>query len=275
MSKKKKSNQDGNVYDRIFKENAQYIFIPLIEMELGMKILSYQPLQEKMTKTLEREVDFLYKVEIENQKESLLHIEFQTQNEKDMIFRMQEYHGIIQRKYNLPIHHIVIFLGKGQSNMTDTLQSDMLFRGFKIINLYDLSFDKLLSHQVPEVVLLALLSNHKKERVERILQLIIDKLKQLTNSNFLDSTYAKQLLLLSRLRNLEPEIIKIIEDMPIIYDIEKDTLYKRGHQKGLEKSLVQSILGLHKIGLEKAKIAEGLGISIDKVNLILAENNLE
>ncbi len=275
MSKKKKSNQDGNIYDRIFKENAQYIFIPLIEMELGMKILSYQPLQEKMTKTLEREVDFLYKVEIENQKESLLHIEFQTQNEKDMIFRMQEYHGIIQRKYNLPIHHIVIFLGKGQSNMTDTLQSDMLFRGFKIINLYDLSFDKLLSHQVPEVVLLALLSNHKKERVERILQLIIDKLKQLTNSNFLDSTYAKQLLLLSRLRNLEPEIIKIIEDMPIIYDIEKDTLYKRGHQKGLEKSLVQSILGLHKIGLEKAKIAEGLGISIDKVNLILAENNLE
>lgn len=275
MSKKKKSNQDGNIYDRIFKENAQYIFIPLIEMELGMKILSYQPLQEKMTKTLEREVDFLYKVEIENQKESLLHIEFQTQNEKDMIFRMQEYHGIIQRKYNLPIHHIVIFLGKGQSNMTDTLQSDMLFRGFKIINLYDLSFDKLLSHQVPEVVLLALLSNHKKERVERILQLIIDKLKQLTNSNFLDSTYAKQLLLLSRLRNLEPEILKIIEDMPIIYDIEKDTLYKRGHQKGLEKSLVQSILGLHKIGLEKAKIAEGLGISIDKVNLILAENNLE
>lgn len=275
MSKKKKSNQDGNIYDRIFKENAQYIFIPLIEMELGMKILSYQPLQEKMTKTLEREVDFLYKVEIENQKESLLHIEFQTQNEKDMIFRMQEYHGIIQRKYNLPIHHIVIFLGKGQSNMTDTLQSDMLFRGFKVINLYDLSFDKLLSHQVPEVVLLALLSNHKKERVERILQLIIDKLKQLTNSNFLDSTYAKQLLLLSRLRNLEPEIIKIIEDMPIIYDIEKDTLYKRGHQKGLEKSLVQSILGLHKIGLEKAKIAEGLGISIDKVNLILAENNLE
>lgn len=275
MSKKKKSNQDGNIYDHIFKENAQYIFIPLIEMELGMKILSYQPLQEKMTKTLEREVDFLYKVEIENQKESLLHIEFQTQNEKDMIFRMQEYHGIIQRKYNLPIHHIVIFLGKGQSNMTDTLQSDMLFRGFKVINLYDLSFDKLLSHQVPEVVLLALLSNHKKERVERILQLIIDKLKQLTNSNFLDSTYAKQLLLLSRLRNLEPEIIKIIEDMPIIYDIEKDTLYKRGHQKGLEKSLVQSILGLHKIGLEKAKIAEGLGISIDKVNLILAENNLE
>lgn len=275
MSKKKKSNQDGNIYDRIFKENAQYIFIPLIEMELGMKILSYQPLQEKMTKTLEREVDFLYKVEIENQKESLLHIEFQTQNEKDMIFRMQEYHGIIQRKYNLPIHHIVIFLGKGQSNMTDTLQSDMLFRGFKVINLYDLSFDKLLSHQVPEVVLLALLSNHKKERVERILQLIIDKLKQLTNSNFLDSIYAKQLLLLSRLRNLEPEILKIIEDMPIIYDIEKDTLYKRGHQKGLEKSLVQSILGLHKIGLEKAKIAEGLGISIDKVNLILAENNLE
>ncbi len=44
----KKSSEDedkpkGNIYDRIFRENAASIFMPLIERILGIKIISYQP----------------------------------------------------------------------------------------------------------------------------------------------------------------------------------------------------------------------------------------
>lgn len=42
MSKDKK--EKGNVYDKIFKENAEPLFIPLIEECLAIKILSYIPL---------------------------------------------------------------------------------------------------------------------------------------------------------------------------------------------------------------------------------------
>ena len=72
--KEDKKNPQGNLYDRIFKENAETLFIPLIEQELGIKIISYKPLQEKMTKTIEREMDFFYQVvTAKKQKDSLTH----------------------------------------------------------------------------------------------------------------------------------------------------------------------------------------------------------
>ncbi len=55
MTKGENSNSDkGNVYDRIFKENAEFLFIPLIEQELGIKIVKYSALPEKLSKTTER-----------------------------------------------------------------------------------------------------------------------------------------------------------------------------------------------------------------------------
>ncbi|HHS96174.1 MAG TPA: hypothetical protein ENJ45_06245 [Phaeodactylibacter sp.] len=58
--KRKKQNQkkEGNLYDKIFKENAAQIFMVLVQDQLGVQIKSYQPLKEKMQTTVEREMDF-------------------------------------------------------------------------------------------------------------------------------------------------------------------------------------------------------------------------
>ncbi len=39
---------EGNLYDKIFKENAESIFIPLVEAQLGIKIKKFRHLKEKM-----------------------------------------------------------------------------------------------------------------------------------------------------------------------------------------------------------------------------------
>ena len=272
MKKKTKRERQGNIYDRIFRENAQLIFIPLIEMQLGLKIKDYQPFQDKISKTVEREVDFLYLIKTEEDKELLLHIEFQTENDKNMLLRMQEYHGLISRKHELAIRHVVIYLGKGKSTMKDKLEEDMVFRGFEMINLYELDRERLLSNQVPEVVLLALLSDFGKEQIEAVLRLIVMRLKQLTASEKVPNRYVEQLLMLSRLRNLESEIIKIIKDMPITYDIKKDVLYQQGIEQGIEQNVEQSIIGLYKIGIPVKKIVEGLGVPLDKVEHVLRKS---
>ena len=84
------------------RKNAESLFITLVEQELGFKIKSYKPLQEKITKTIEREMDFFYQVFTDDQDEFLLHIEFQTQDDKEMIYRMSEYHGLAYSRYKLP-----------------------------------------------------------------------------------------------------------------------------------------------------------------------------
>ncbi|MEZ4885958.1 MAG: hypothetical protein R3E32_14585 [Chitinophagales bacterium] len=173
MKKIPKRQDTGNLYDRIFKENAKALFIPLIEQELGIKIISYKPLQEKITKTIEREMDFFYQVVTDENKTVLLHIEFQTQNDKEMLYRMGEYHGLAFSRYKLPIKHIVIYLGKGKPSMKTKLKDEEKFEGFELINIHELNTTQLLSSQIPEIVLLAMLSNYESERTESILRLIV------------------------------------------------------------------------------------------------------
>jgi len=128
MKRNNKNKNPGNVYDRIFKENAESLFITLIEQELNFKIKSYEPLPEKITKTIEREMDFVYRITTDDEDEFLLHIEFQTQDDKEMIYRMSEYHGLVYSKYRLPIKHVVIYLGLGKPGMQTKLKTDESFQ---------------------------------------------------------------------------------------------------------------------------------------------------
>jgi hypothetical protein len=40
--------KEGNAFDKIFKEIIEKIFRPLVEERLGVKILKFTPLKEKM-----------------------------------------------------------------------------------------------------------------------------------------------------------------------------------------------------------------------------------
>jgi hypothetical protein len=238
--------KEGNLYDKIFKENAESIFLPLIEQSMGIKISSYKILKDKLQTTIEREMDFFYEIHSDKNDRFLLHLEFQTKNDKDMIYRMAEYHGIAFRKRKLPIKHFVINLGTEYFNQKNYLDKNELFEGFVIINIFSLNTEQLLKSQIPEVVLLAVLSNYPKEQSERILRLLIERLKQIAKSEHDFSKYLNQLLILSRLRKVEDLTIKINNDMPITIEVEKDFLYKQGIEKGIEKGIEQGIeKGIH------------------------------
>ena len=107
----------GQDYDKILKENITAIFLPLSEKYLGIKIVTTRDLPEKLQSTIEREPDFVKIVKDEEQREFILHIEFQVANEPDMVYRMAEYRAILQRKYKLSVRQFVIYLGSGKPTM--------------------------------------------------------------------------------------------------------------------------------------------------------------
>ncbi len=269
----KNKENSGNIYDRIFRENAQTIFIPLVQAQLNIDITRYEPLAFKMARTREREVDFLYKIFDKKGKESILHLEFQTRNDREMLARIQEYHGLIYRKYKLPIRHIVIYLGKPKSTMKNKLKPSLIFTGFDIINITEIDPNKLISTQVPEMIILALLGNIKKDRVDKVLNDIVEKLKSLIDSEDLIAKYMNQLLILARIRNFQLFVEQKLNDMPISYDVEKDSLYLRGVEKGVnigreqgkeegrEEAIANSVWKLFKAGQSINFIAETLELS--------------
>ena len=245
----------GNDFDRHFRQKAQGLFTPLVEKRLGFKIMYSQALQEKIVKTIEREVDFLYKIKSETGKEMLLHIEFQTEKDYDMIYRMQEYHALIYGKYKLHIKHVVVYLGTNKSKMVTTLPDDGVFTSFELICINEMDPQEFLESDVPEMVTLALLGNCKKEQLSNLFDLTVNKLKLILKQEKLSLDYVDQLTLLLRLRKLDDELIKKLEDMPIIYDIEKDILYQRGLTKGETKGEAKGIAkGIAKGKAEESKL---------------------
>ena len=265
----KNKKQKGNVYDRIFKENAAAIFIPLVERQLHIKIKHYEALSETLTKTIEREMDTFYSVETEAGEKFLLHIEFQTKNEKDMIYRMSEYHGLIFRQYKMPIKHIVVYLGKSRATMRTRLIGDELFWGFDLISINELNSYQLLSSQVPEVILLTLLSDYNEKETEAILRLVVSRLQKVCHSPKELAKFMYQLTVISRLRKIENLTSKIIEEMYLEYDVKQDGLYLRGREEGIdigkEKERLAIVIACLKEGDSYEKIARITGLDIKAI----------
>ncbi len=55
-------------------------------------------LEDKLQTTIEKEPDFIRIIKTDAEK-FILHLEFQTQDEEGMIYRMQEYYGLLCRKH--------------------------------------------------------------------------------------------------------------------------------------------------------------------------------
>ena len=90
-------------YDKIIKENIEAILLALSEKLLGFSIKGPVDLPEKLQATVEREPDFLKKVTLEDNTETILHLEFQTNDELKMVYRMAEYKALLQRKFEIPV----------------------------------------------------------------------------------------------------------------------------------------------------------------------------
>jgi len=234
-SKKNKTptiTDTGNVYDRIFKEVMEDLALTTLGRFHNLRITTLQRLPEKMHTTTQREADFLSEVTDEHGNKFLLHIEFQSSHDRNMLARMQEYHGILARKYKLPIRHFVFYFGDEPGQMPSQLESEMVFTGFELVDFKTIDYRQLLDSDTGKEVVLAILADFKGTPADAVIRLIISKLRQLSHSEQELKSSLNQLTILSRLRKLEAETIQTASAMPITIDIQQDYLYNKGLEVG-------------------------------------------
>jgi hypothetical protein len=267
--------KEGNAYDKILKENIEKIFRPLVEKRLGVTILKSTPLKEKMQTTVELEMDFFYLVEHQEGEPFILHLEFESGDNLESVYRIAEYHGMALRRHKMEIRHVLIYLGDVAPKMRTALHPHEIFSRFDLLDAKTLDTSELLHSQIPEEVIMAVLGNYKREEAEVILRKIIAKLQTIIHNKRVLKRYINQLMMLSRLRKIEALTIKISEEMPIQFDYETDTLYVRGNEKGREEMRAEmctkNVLSIWQEGIEPPVIARWLKLPIEQVEQIIAK----
>ena len=249
-------------FDKIFKENIAALILPLSEKLLNLKIVRQEVMKDKMQSTIEKEPDYLGRVQLDNGKEFILHLEFQTQDDQDMIYRMQEYYSLLLKKHRIPVIQKVIYFGQKPSGMKTTLDKEEIFSGFDLINLHEIPHENLMKSSVPEEFILSILGDLGEHEPPEVIRSILHKLKETNQELISFQKYVKQLVILSKLRNLSEVTKSTVKKMPIVYDIKQDAFYKEGKVEGKEEVIIQLI----KSGeLSYEKIASITNVPLEKI----------
>ena len=194
----------SNKYDKIIKENIEAMYLSLSEKVLNFRPELVEDVVVDLHRTIERSPDFLKKVKESQLKPSfLLHIEIQTKDDSEMLYRMNEYHALLLRKFKKKIVQIVIYLGKGRSKMIDSYDDGFNRYSFHLINIQDFSYKTFLVSDRPEELLLTILSDFENEQPEFIFNLLLTRAKIITNETFTLDKFVTQMTVLSKIRNLE------------------------------------------------------------------------
>ncbi len=225
----------ANHYDKILKENIDEILLPLAEKLLGISFENSEEIPDKIQITIEREPDLLKIIE----GKYILHIEFQTADEKNMVDRMYVYHSFLWSKYHLPIKQYVIYIGDKKDNlaMVEMLEFEDFTFKYKLINMQNFRFEKFLESSKPEEIMLGILGDFHGLKPEKAVKQILDKIYKIAPLPLQFGKYARQLEVLSNLRNFQSIIIKYLETMPIVYNLETDIRYQQGKGKGKEEGI--------------------------------------
>jgi predicted transposase YdaD len=155
-----------------------------------------------------------------------------------------------------------------------------IFKGFTLKSLREYSHQNLLSSNVPEEIILTILTDFEGNKAEDVLRNILHKLQAIGGQEITLRKYIRQLAMLARLRNLVQETQKQVKDMGLTYNITEDPLYQEGLLKGEEKGIEKGqkarekslIIDMLKDGtLTVEKIATLAKVSVEYVKQVAGE----
>lgn len=271
-------------YDKIIRENVEQVVGRTVFSMLKINPLRIESVSPTIHSTIKRDPDFLKKVWLQDKPAPfLVHIEFQSKPDSEMIYRMVEYRGLLARKFKLPVLQYVVYLGQEPWKYTTELSEQGLRFSFELIWLRSYSISTFLRSNTPEIVLAGIFSDFKNEKKRTVVKSIIEKLFKLSESDADFQKYLTQLKVLSKLVRLQDVVLEEIKTMPITYDIKKDILYQQGMQQGMQQGIEEgvrqarlaTVQKLKQEGLSSELISRVTGLSVSEIHRLSSNPKAE
>ena len=184
----------------------------------------------------ELRIDFAQKIIPKNSNPYVLHLEFQSQINDEFPFRMLEYYEILARKNRLEVEQILVYVGNPKIEpIAGNITHKNLQLRYKVLDMNQLEFPKLLNSNSPSEIIMAILTNLKDNKPDEIIDLIFERLKETakTEEELKDALYFLQIL--SDLRKFGEDISKKLKAMPISLDYRKSSIFSEGRMEGRQE----------------------------------------
>jgi hypothetical protein len=269
--------KQGNRYDMIVKENMESLLPVIIKDVLELDITSSEEIPDDLQHTKERKPDVLKKVTDRNNQTFVLHLEWQTHNEKDMVYRMAEYAVMLQRKYRMPVEQYVIFIGKGGVTMSRTINYKNFKYRYHIIALKDVDYKFFLKSDDPAIQVFSILANFGKDDEVAAVKNIIEEVGTSAGGPLARGIYFNQLRVLAKLRNanIKLNLNKMIFLDKIIEDDEHpetDPYFRIGEIRGIAIGQVekqkQIASKMKTLGLKSAFISKVTDLPVEEIETL-------
>ncbi|MEM0996878.1 MAG: hypothetical protein AAGN35_07360 [Bacteroidota bacterium] len=258
-----------NHYDKLFRELVSGILPRFSRLHLGFSISEATDITLKLQRTCEREPDLVKRIRTSDGEEFILHLEFQTNNDARMIFRMQVYHALLVERFRLPVRHFVLYVGNAPATMRTQLHPAEVMTGYRLIDISQVKSEYFLTSKNAAEVIFAILGDYEGQNEIEILGKIGAQLVTCTNSGLEREKLLEQLRGIAQIRSLNEEVIKKgLKQMPVKIDMTNDPWFKEGERKG-KTSIVQSLLRDGTLSL--VKISAITGFSEQEISEIKGE----
>lgn len=273
MPKPGRKLRQNSQYDKIIRENLETTLPMIIKEVLGLNIQGTEELPDDVQHTKERRPDALKKVTDAAGNSYVLQVEFQVEDEKEMVLRMAEYYIMLCRRYHLPVKQYVIFLQDKYPQMETVIQNEDLSFKFNLVRIADINYQLFLSSGNPETMLLGILADFGKEDVKTVINSIFEGVRSNTIGDLKKSQNFNKLRILVQLRNnVKSELDIIMQLVSVFFKEENEFLYRKGEIKGRKQTLhaiVANLLAEPGISDEQAaRIAE---VSVRYVGRVRAQ----
>jgi predicted transposase/invertase (TIGR01784 family) len=265
--------KQGNQYDKVLKENMESVLPVIIKDVLDLEISDTEEIPDDLQHTNERKPDVLKKVRDQHNNTFVLHLEWQSQNEKDMVYRMAEYAVMLQRRYRIPVKQYVLFIGKGRVTMSTSIDYENLKFWYRILSLKDFDYKFFLKSTDPATKVFAILANFEKDGEGKAIKTILQEIQTSADGNLKQNQYYNQLRVLVKLRNKNVNLKfnnmisleTLLEDEDYLKNVELDPFFQKGREEGREKNQKQTVLKMKELGLATELIAQVTNIPIEEI----------
>jgi predicted transposase/invertase (TIGR01784 family) len=285
--------KQANKYDKIVKENMESMLPVFMKDVLNLDVTASVKIADDIQYTKERKPDLLAKITDRNNQTFVLHLEWQSHNDKNMVYRMAEYAVMLYRKYRLPVVQFVIFMGKGNVRMERTIKHKNLKFRYHIIALKDINYKLFLKSKNPGSNVFAILCNFENDDEDKAVENIVQALEASVDGDLERRKHFNQLKVFMQLCNDNIKLkLRNMFSVSTFYKLEDDFAFQEGVEKGRgigkeegiavgkeigiavgkEEGKVdakkQFAIRLKKLGYEMDIISQALDVSVEEVEKI-------
>jgi len=187
---------------------------PSLLMDLTGGVAVKESLNVELPRVPDRRVDLVLLLA----NETLLHIEFQSTNRKDMTMRMAEYYMLLLARYKRPIQQVVLYVGHSRMRMESVLEHGPLRFSHTLKDIREWTADSMLASDRFADHVLAILGGTSGGR--DLVREVLSRLARLESKE--RNRAMAYLAALSGFRRFETRLVQEAKRMDVVIDLEEE-----------------------------------------------------